>query len=47
MFLAGLGHNLDQVSSHVLATSPLPSLEETYSMVRREEQRQLTTGTED
>lgn len=34
MFLAGLDHNLDQVSSRVLATSPLPSLEEAYSLVR-------------
>ena len=35
MFLAGLDHNLDQVSSRVLATLPLPSLEEAYSLVRR------------
>eukprot|EP00257_Ricinus_communis_P028438 XP_025015852.1 uncharacterized protein LOC112537423 isoform X1 [Ricinus communis] len=32
----GLDHSLDQVSSRVLATSPLPSLEEAYSLVRRE-----------
>ncbi|KAI9177012.1 hypothetical protein LWI28_009833 [Acer negundo] len=32
MFLVGLAHNLDQVSSRVLATSPLPSLEEAYSL---------------
>lgn len=30
MFRAALDHNLDQVSSRILATSPLPSLEETY-----------------
>ncbi|KAK0585094.1 hypothetical protein LWI29_023358 [Acer saccharum] len=47
MFLAGLDHNLDQVSSRVLATSPLPSLEEAYSLVCREVQRQVTIGTED
>ncbi|KAH7521312.1 hypothetical protein FEM48_Zijuj07G0019700 [Ziziphus jujuba var. spinosa] len=46
MFLARLDRNLDQVSSRVLAT-PLPSLEETYSVVRHEEQRQLTMRTED
>lgn len=33
MFVAGLDHNLDQVSSCVLATSPLPSLEEAHSVV--------------
>ena len=36
MFLASLDHSLDQVSSRVLATSPLPSLEEAYSLVHRE-----------
>ncbi|XP_048232430.1 uncharacterized protein LOC112535176 isoform X2 [Ricinus communis] len=46
MFLAGLDHSLDQVSSRVLATSPLPSLEKTYFLVRREVQRQVTMGTE-
>lgn len=44
IFLAGLDHNLDQASSRVLATAPLPNLEEVFSMVRREEQRQLTMG---
>ncbi|XP_048232868.1 uncharacterized protein LOC125370622 [Ricinus communis] len=43
--LVKLDHSLDQVSSHVLATSPLPSLEEAYSLVRREVQRQVTMGT--
>ncbi|KAL5745491.1 hypothetical protein ACOSP7_026637 [Xanthoceras sorbifolium] len=47
MFLAGLDHSLDQVSSRVLATFPLPNMEETYSLVRREVQRQVTIGTED
>ena len=47
IFLAGLDHNLDQVSDRILATSPLPSLEEAYSQVRREEQRQFTMGIED
>ena len=37
IFLAGLDHNLDQVSGRVLATSPLPSLEEACSQVRCEE----------
>lgn len=46
MFLAGLDHGLDQVRSRILATTPLPSLEEVFSTVRREEQRQLTMGGE-
>ena len=46
IFLAGLDHNLDQVASRVLATSPLPKIEEAYSLVRREEQRQVTMGAE-
>ena len=32
ILLAGLNHNLDQVSDRVLATIPLPSLEEAYSL---------------
>ena len=47
IFLVGLDHNLDQVSGRILATSPLPSLEEAYSQVRHEEQRQFTMGIED
>ncbi|KAJ4706604.1 Retrovirus-related Pol polyprotein from transposon TNT 1-94 [Melia azedarach] len=47
IFLAGLDHNLDQVSGRVLATSPLPSLEEAYSQVRCEAQRQTTMSAED
>lgn len=47
VFLAGLDHNLDQVSARILATSPIPSLEEAYSQVRREAQRQTTMGLED
>lgn len=47
MFIIGLDHTLDQVSSRFLAMSPLPTLEETYSLVRREVQRQLTIGIED
>ena len=35
IFLASLDHSLDQVSGRVLATSPLPSLEEAYSIVYR------------
>ena len=35
VFLASLDHSLDQVSSRVLATSHLPSLEKAYSLVRR------------
>ena len=31
IFLAGLDHNLDQVSGRILATYPFPSLEEAYS----------------
>lgn len=46
MFLAGLHRNLDRVGSRVLAPSPLPTLEEAYSLVCREVQRQLTMGTE-
>ncbi|XP_071933922.1 uncharacterized protein [Coffea arabica] len=41
IFLAGLDNKLDQVRSRVLGTSPLPRLEEVYSMVRRELQRQV------
>ena len=47
IFLAGLNHNLDQVSGRILAASPLPSLEEAYSKVRRKEQRIFTMGIED
>ena len=47
IFLTGLDHNLDQVNGQILAISPLPSLEEAYSQVRREEQRQFTMGIED
>ena len=47
IFLAGLDHNLNQVSDRILATSPLPSLEEAYSQVHREKQRQFTMGIED
>ena len=47
IFLAGLDHNLDQVSGRILAASPLPSLEEAYSKVRRKEQRIFTMGIED
>ena len=47
IFLVGLDHNLDQISGRILATSPLPSLEEAYSQVRHEEQRQFTLGIED
>ncbi|RVW69926.1 hypothetical protein CK203_061910 [Vitis vinifera] len=38
---------LNQVSGRVLATTPLPSLKEAYSLVHREEQRQVTRGTKD
>ncbi|KAL5760624.1 hypothetical protein ACOSQ2_019462 [Xanthoceras sorbifolium] len=47
MFLAGLDHSLDQVSSRVLVTSPLPNKEEAYSLVHHEVQRQVTMGIED
>ena len=47
IFLAGLDHNLDQVSGRILATSPSPSLEEAYSQVHVEEQRPFTMGIED
>ncbi|KAK0578998.1 hypothetical protein LWI29_019472 [Acer saccharum] len=47
MFLASLDHNLDQVSSRVLTTLPLPSLEEAYSLVCREVQRHVTMGIKD
>ncbi|XP_071902889.1 uncharacterized protein [Coffea arabica] len=46
IFLAGLDNKLDQVRSRVLGTSPLPRLEEVYSMVRRELQRQVAMGAE-
>ena len=39
IFLAGLDHSLDQVSGHVLAIDPLPSLGEAYSLVCCEVQR--------
>lgn len=44
IFLASLDHSLDQVSSTVLATSPLPRLEEAYSLVRREYNDSLRWG---
>ena len=47
IFLTGLDRNLDQVGGRILATSPLLSMEEAYSQVRREEQRQSTMGIED
>ena len=47
IFIIGLDHNLNKVSGRILATSHLPSLEEVYSQVRREEQRQFTMGIED
>ena len=47
IFLVGLDHNLDQVNGRILDASPLPSLEEAYSQVRREEQTQLIMGTEE
>lgn len=37
MFLVGLDHDLDQVRTRILATTPLPSLEEVFSIVRRAE----------
>ena len=43
IFLAGLDHNLDHVSSRILAAY----LEEAYLQVRREEQRQFTMEIED
>ena len=36
IFLVGLDRSLNQVSSCVLAISPLPSLEEAYPLVRCE-----------
>ena len=39
IFLVGLDHSLDQVSGHVLAIAPLPSLGEAYSLVCCEVQR--------
>ena len=47
IFLLGLDHSLNQVSGRVLATTPLPSLKVAYSLVHREEQRQVTRGTKD
>lgn len=47
IFLANLDHNLDKVSSCVLATSPLLSLEEAYSLVHHAMQRQVTMKIED
>lgn len=47
MFVAGLDHNLDQVSSCVLATSPLPSLEEAHSVVCRDVQRLVIMRSKD
>jgi hypothetical protein len=37
VFLTGLHHSLDHISSRILAATPLPSLKEVYSQVRREE----------
>ena len=47
VFLTGLDHNLDQVSGQISAASSLPSLEEAYSQVHREENKQFTMGIED
>ncbi|KAK5784137.1 hypothetical protein PVK06_038657 [Gossypium arboreum] len=38
-FLQGLNKNLDEVRGRVLAISPLPSLREAFSMVKKEESR--------
>ena len=37
IFLVGFHHNLDQVSGQILDASPLPSLEEAYLQVHRED----------
>lgn len=37
IFLAGLDHSLDEVSGQVMAAFSLPSLEEAYQQVCREE----------
>lgn len=39
IFLIGLDHNVNRVSSHVLANSSLPTLEEAYSLIRHKVQR--------
>ncbi|KAB2632654.1 polyprotein (retrotrasposon protein) [Pyrus ussuriensis x Pyrus communis] len=41
-FLAGLDDVFDKVRSNILRTQPLPSVEEVFSMVRREAQRHAT-----
>ncbi|KAB2614171.1 hypothetical protein D8674_038887 [Pyrus ussuriensis x Pyrus communis] len=41
-FLAGLDDVFDKVRSDILRTQPLPSVEEVFSMVRREAQRHAT-----
>ncbi|KAK5839180.1 hypothetical protein PVK06_007950 [Gossypium arboreum] len=38
-FLQGLNNDLDEVCGRVLAISPLPSLREAFSMVKKEESR--------
>ncbi|KAM1669548.1 hypothetical protein ACFX2K_043644 [Malus domestica] len=41
-FLAGLDDVFDKVRSDILITQPLPSVEEAFSVVRREAQRHAT-----
>ena len=41
-FLAGLDDLFDKVRSDILRTQPLPSVEEVFSVVRREAQRHAT-----
>lgn len=41
-FLAGLDDIFDKVRSDILRTQPLPSVEEVFSVVRREAQRHTT-----
>lgn len=45
MFLASLDKSMNQVRSQILATSPLPFLEEAYSLIHHEIQRYPIMGT--
>ena len=37
-FLAGLNNDLDDVRGRIVGMKPLPSIEETFAVVRREEE---------
>ena len=43
-FLAGLNNDLDDVRGRIVGMKPLPSIEETFAVVRREESKAYHDG---